>query len=178
MHGVIFNQLAQFVKGSYGQDSLTSILGRADLNAKTYMLTTSYPDEELEAIITGACHELSMERDVVLDAFGQFIAPNLMKIYGSYVKNEWTAFDLLENIESTIHETVRSNNPGAEPPMLDIKRVSNEELTITYRSKRKMLTFGEGIIKAIGKHYNEQLVMKKSLHTDFELLTVTCQNVN
>ena len=157
MHGIVYQQLMEFVKQGHGEDALNNILKDAGLEGKFYSATKSHPDEDIEAIVASACKALGTDRDTVLEAFGVYIAPDLLKIFSSYVKNDWKAMDLLEHIETTIHKSVRITNPEADPPALKIERVSDNEVLIHYSSQRKMIALGVGIIKAIGDHYNESM---------------------
>lgn len=39
----------------------------------------------------------------VLEDFGEFIAPTLMKMYGHLLLPEWKTIDVIDNTEETVH---------------------------------------------------------------------------
>lgn len=155
MHGIIFAQLNSFVVSKFGQESWTKILKESGLGDRIYMATTTYPDEEIVKIVTGASSVLGKDANSILEAFGQFLVPGLMRIYGSLVKPNWKTLDLLEHVEETIHAVVRARNPGADPPALECTRVSEREVQIVYRSKRKMCAFAKGMVTGVSEHFKE-----------------------
>ena len=173
MHGVVFQQLFKFIRENHGTQTLDDICNASGINFRLYNSMKSYPDQEIENILKEVCARLNISRDAALETFGEYIGPALIKMYGAYIKKEWGALDLLENIESTIHRTVRMNNPEATPPALKIERTSEKEVVIKYSSERKMIHLGIGIIKSVSKHYNIPLNIKKSMGVGQQILTIT-----
>ncbi len=172
MHGIIFNQLFKFVRESQGEKTLQKILKDAGIGPKFYDATKFYPDEELERIASSACKILNVRRNDLLELFGSFIAPGLLRIYQSFFKEEWDAMDLLENIETTIHRAVRLNDPQATPPTLKIERTGPDDISIIYTSERDMINLGIGIIKEIGHQYKTRFDIKKVLIKDGTMLKI------
>ena len=156
MHGIIFNQLFRFVRENHGFDELSEIMKDSGLKGKFYDATKSHPDTEIVAIVTAACERLNADKDVVLEAFGKFLVPTLMKTYQSFLLPNWRTIELLSNIETTMHRTVRLSQPGAAPPELIVDKVSDKEVNIKYLSKRQMHSLGVGLIKGIANHFNEE----------------------
>ena len=173
MHGIVFNQLSRFVRENFGTEVLKEALAEAGLKNKFFASNKAYPDEEIEAIVAALCTKLNIDRNSALEAFGEFLAPGLLQIYGAFVKSEWKAMDLLENIEGTIHKAVRLGNPGALPPSLKIERTDENTVVINYNSPRKMIHLGVGIIRAIAKHYNEDLHISQSKNEEYDILEIT-----
>lgn len=172
MHGIVFNQLFKFIRENHGQKALDEVMNNSGIGVKFYDATKAHPDEELEKILSSACEKLKISRNTALEAFGEFIAPGLLQIYGSFIKKEWDAMDLLENIETTIHKTVRISNPEADPPALQIERMSKNSLKIFYSSKRNMLHLGIGIIRAIGAHFETKIDISKRSEDGKEVIVV------
>ncbi len=161
MHGIIFNQLYDFIKKDHDFVTLADIKQHANLQGKSHSAMSAYPDEEIEALINSASEVLKVDREELLESFGLHIAPGLLKTYNAHVDPNWTCFDLLERIENTMHRVVRMKAPESDPPKLLAERISEFEVAIKYTSDRKMAAFGIGIIKAIGQHYNESLKIEK-----------------
>jgi len=71
------------------------------------------------------------------------------------IKPDWKTLEIIENTETFIHSAVRVGNPGAQPPVLDAIRVSDDELHLLYSSDRKLCKLAIGIIKGLADHYQE-----------------------
>ena len=173
MHGIVFSQFIKYVRETHGLDTLQVILEDSGFENKKFEITESHPDEQLEKMIASTGKHLNVSRDSLLESLGEFIAPNLLEIYSPFIEKEWDAMDLLENIESTIHRTVRMRDPKADPPKLTIERVGTDKIVINYFSQRKMIHFGIGIIKAIGTQYETKLSINKTDFDDKQVLEVT-----
>jgi len=89
------------------------------------------------------------------------MGPGLLRIYQTFIPEEWDILDLLYNIENTMHKAVRLNDSKASPPTLKIERKGPDEISITYTSERDMINLGIGIIKALGMMYKTRLDIRK-----------------
>lgn len=172
MHGIIFNQLYRFVVENHNYETLINLKTKAGLSGSFHDATKSYPDEEMQRLINAAVEMLGVDRDAVLEAFGSYIAPGLLKIYGAYIPSNWKSMDLLAQIEETIHRVVKMNQPEADPPKLIVNRVHPNEVHIEYNSPRKMIALGIGIIKKIGEHFQENLSIEKEELPEGSLLKI------
>ncbi|MDN4164787.1 heme NO-binding domain-containing protein [Cytophagales bacterium LB-30] len=165
MHGIVFAELQKYVNVNFGAATWFALLKSSGLEGKMYLPTRPYPDEDIFAIVGSACKATGKTADEILESFGSFIAPDLMKIFGGSMDPKWKTLDFLENMESVIHKAVRINNPEATPPVLNVKRKSQNSVEIVYSSKRKMASLGLGLIKAVCKHYGEEGVIKVTTKT-------------
>ena len=66
--------------------------------------------------------------EVTSQQFGEFLAPELLRMYSSLIHPEWKTIEVIANTEELIHATVRMRNPGARPPMLQCLRTGDDEL--------------------------------------------------
>ena len=96
---------------------------------------------------------------IILEEFGEFIAPDLLALYRALIKPEWRTLDLLENAESTIHRVVRARSPDARPPELKCSRIRESEVVIQYASPRKMCAVARGIVRGVATHYGDTISM-------------------
>src|SRR5688572_2388215 len=126
MHGIIFGELKKLIDSRLGGDSWRTVLQEAGLGSVIYMPVGEYPDAHALAIVGVIAQKTGKDVKVVLEEFGEFIAPHLLMLYRHMVKPEWKTLDLLENTEQTIHRVVRLRNPGAKPPELKTDREKNE----------------------------------------------------
>jgi hypothetical protein len=155
MHGLIFLQFQRFAQKQGGVTAWENLLREAHLPIKSYSPARVYADEELLALVGAASRNLNLPASAVLEAFGEFIAPELIRLYGKLIDPEWKTLDLIENTEKLIHTAVRVGNPGAGPPVLHCLRGTPDELQIVYSSDRQLCSVAKGIVKGVARHYGE-----------------------
>ena len=139
MKGVIFTHLQEMIESEQGFQVWDAILERCDLASGGVFVTTErYPDEELFAIVT----ELSTVTDTaindLLGLFGEYLFVNLHKSMPAEVFAPLTLWDLLKGLDSIIHMEVKKLDKKAQPPTLTVKRSSDHEMVLEYRSTKKL----------------------------------------
>ncbi len=178
MHGVIFVQLNRLIRENFGNEKLQAIHQDAGTSEAMFAISDTYPDHVLENILGAATNHLNTSRKELLEAFGEFLAPQLLQIYQAFIKDSWTVMDLLENLETTIHRTVKMRDKKMQPPALKVKRKNKNTLEIIYQSKRNMLDLGLGIIRHLGKHYKEELSLEIQNYKDGKRVIVKKMNAS
>ncbi len=159
MHGIIFVELKKFADSRLGNEGWNEVLKDSGIGQKMYIPIQEYPDDEAVSILSAISTRIGRPLPYVLEEFGEFIVPGLIRMYKALIKPEWGALDLVEHTEQTIHSVVRIKNPGAKPPELKCSRPSQDEVVISYTSPRKMCAIAKGIMKGVAKHYNEQVLI-------------------
>ena len=157
MHGAIFAELKKYVVANLGPAAWNDLLAKAGTPQKLYLPRETYPDAEAVNLVVTASKITGKDPQVVLESFGEYIAPDLLGMYGAQVNPAWNTLDLLEHTEETIHRIVRLRNPGAAPPQLRTRRNGPHEVVITYASPRHMCSLAKGIVRGVAKHYKEQV---------------------
>jgi hypothetical protein len=162
MHGLIFMELQKFVTATAGADAWPTLLPAAGVPKQSYLATESYPDQELVAIVTAASTALEQPASAILEAFGEFLAPGLFKVYRAFIPKDWRTMDLLENTEGTIHKAVRIRDKKAQPPKLICTRLSPDQVRIVYTSPRRLCFVAKGLIRGVAKYYGEEVTVTES----------------
>jgi hypothetical protein len=155
MHGLIFLEFQRFAQKQTFITDWESLLREAQLPVKSYSPARAYPDEELLALVGTVSRLLNLPVASVLEAFGEFAAPELIRLYGRLIQPEWKTLDLIEHTEKLIHAAVRVGNPGAQPPVLDCIRSTRDEVQIVYSSGRRLCALARGIVRGMARHYGE-----------------------
>lgn len=155
MHGIIHSELKKYVETKHGSDVWELLLKKAGLQHKIYLTGGTYRDEDAKAIVSEASTLTGTPVEQILEDFGEFLAPNLMKLYGSLVEPRWKTMEMLLHTEETIHRVIRLRNRGAQPPKLSFTKTGENELHFYYNSERNMSSVAIGIIKGIAKYYSE-----------------------
>ncbi len=169
MHGMVFGELKKFVDKNLKGDSWRNLLKEAGLASRSYIPVKVYPDQELLSLVATASQITGIDKAALLKSFGEFIAPNLLLLFRRQIKPNWNVMDLLERIETTIHNIVRLRNPGAKPPQLRCERVSPQHVIIHYSSSRRLCALGIGLTKGIAEQFGDPYSLEETtcmLHGD------------
>jgi predicted hydrocarbon binding protein len=159
MHGLIFLQLQKFAQRRVGPQAWEVLMREANIPLKSYSPARTYADDDFFALVGALSRVLGKSEAAVVEAFGEFIAPELVRLYGRLLNPEWKTLEVVENTERLIHATVRVGNPGARPPVLDVIRTSADELQVIYTSERKLCHLAKGILAGIANHFRESITV-------------------
>lgn len=151
------NQFRQYVTDTLGRDAWFPLAEMAGVPPENHRLDAVYPDEQIVALVLAASRTAGRPLNQVLEDFGIFIAPALLRIYAPLIDPEWRTLDVIEHTEQTIHTVVRARIEGAAPPALLASRVSPTEVRIDYRSKRGLCSLAEGIARGMARHFGEEV---------------------
>jgi len=165
MHGIIHLELHNFVKSQYGEDALRQVLARAEQSSTVITPLQSYPDADLVAMVVAASELTGRPATKLLEAFGEFLVPTYVGLYGALLKPTWRTLDVIERTEETIHRVVRRRQPGALPPRLRTVRVGPKMAILTYDSPRRLCAVARGIARGLASRFGEQLTI-----TDIECM--------
>ena len=161
MHGIVFGELKQYVTARLGPDAWDQLLADAMIGPKLYLAVQDYPDEEIGAILQAASKRTALDPSAILQDFGEFIGPHLMRMYHASIQPSWKTLDVIEHTEERIHKMVRWQHRGARPPYLATTRRSEDEIVIHYSSARRLCSFAKGIAFGIAQHYREKLAISE-----------------
>ena len=82
MHGIIFAELRNYAETKHGKGTWNQLLKKAGLDNRVYLPIKAYPDTEVVGLIEAASTMVGLPVAEVLEDFGEFIAPALMKMFG------------------------------------------------------------------------------------------------
>lgn len=163
MHGTIFFELKKYVETKLGgQAAWDKLVSEAELGARTYEVMADYPDSDAIQLISTASRITEVPVPALLEDFGEFIAPDLLQMYGGVINPTWKTLDVIEHTETQIHSVVRLHNREAHPPDLRCVRTSDNDVVIHYNSQRRMCDVAKGIAKGLAKYYEENISISES----------------
>ena len=161
MHGSICVIVQKFVETNFGVDSWLQILTQAGFPELRFSPIQHYPDEAVMQVIRATCEHLKIEEDVALMSVGQFAAKELLRFAKHMLHPEWRTFEVLSNLESLIHRTVRLGNPGAEPADIQCHQISDSQMQVIYSSRRGLCALAHGILLGMGNCFSQNLQIKE-----------------
>ena len=161
MHGSICCIVKKFVETNHGPEAWDAILEHAGHKGLVLSPIGTYPDEAVFALLGAGCELLQVELDELLRVIGRFAGPELIGFAGTMLHPDWKTFELLSNVESLIHRTIRMQNPTAQPANIQAFRLSEDEAQIVYSSRRGLCTLAHGIIEGIADFYKEDISVRE-----------------
>jgi tRNA A-37 threonylcarbamoyl transferase component Bud32/predicted hydrocarbon binding protein len=160
MHGLIFFYIQKFAESlALGRTGQARLRTTVTVAGKTYLPSRGYPDEEAVALLANIAEAADRSLPDVLEDFGHFLAPHLLKVAGQHVDRAWRTLDVIEHTERVIHTMIRSTTPGAEPPVIQTVRLSPHELQLIYTSQRRLCRFATGIMRGLGDVFSEPVAV-------------------
>ena len=158
VHGIIFFFLQKFADvAATGSTSWKGVRASTATSAAKFLPSGVYPDADAVAILTTIAETTGRPLPSILEEFGQFLAPHLVKVAGPVVDPAWRTLDLIEHTEAIIHTMIRTTTPGAAPPVLEAVRQSPYELHLVYSSARRLCPLAVGLMRGIAAHYRETI---------------------
>lgn len=158
MHGIIFTALKKYVRTRLGDEAWTNLRTAAGLGDRIYLPVQAYPDAEMASLIQTVAHLSGITEPQLLEDFGKSLAPEFLGLYRPLLQPDWRTLDLLEHLDR-LHGAVRTNNPGATPPVLRIERPDPARVEIWYHSERRWCAFGRGLIHGVAAHYGDAVTI-------------------
>jgi hypothetical protein len=120
VHGLIFFYIQKFADVvSPGTSSWQMLRSQTSTGMANYLPSGVYPDAEAVQLIESIARSTGRPLPIILEEFGEFLAPHLIRVAGALVNPAWRTLDLIENTEAIIHAMIRTTNPGATPPVLE-----------------------------------------------------------
>ena len=155
MYGIIHLELQKFVEQQHGPEAWQTLAQRAGIQGHIYMPMQSYPDDHIAAVLREGSQMTGLPATSLLEAFGEYLVPTYLRIYGKLLKPTWRTLEVIENTEQTIHRVVRKQHPDAAPPELVVERTSHGTVVITYSSARRLCAVARGITRGVAAHFGE-----------------------
>ena len=158
MHGLIVNQLRQFVVRTHGRKLWNRMRADAGVEiAEVPAIDRLYEDADVVALVQAAAAASGADAQVLLEQFGEFLAPTLLRIYAPLLRPEWRTLDVIERTEERIHRVVRRQDAQAAPPYLTATRRSANVVEVDYVSPRRLCSVARGIMHGLATHFDERL---------------------
>lgn len=160
MYGIFHVELQNYIETKYGHDVWRATKKKAGLEDRFYMTVSTYLDSEAVAVVDAFCELTGASKEALLEDFGEFIAPTLVKTHEPLIDPGWGLMDFLLNMEEAIHRVVRLKNLGAQPPTLKFEQISPRQLHLVYDSPRRMDAVARGILQGVARHYGETITIE------------------
>ncbi len=167
MKGILFNILEDFLEENVGEERLEDIVASCDLLTKDpFVAPGTYPDEDFLKIVQQSTKEFGCSQSEFLQQLGQFSFFKLADRYPGFVSPYQHPKDFLKTIENVVHVEVRKLYTDTYLPTFVYKEPSEQELIITYYSKRKLYHLMEGLIEGVAKYFKVKIDQKHRIYIE------------
>jgi hypothetical protein len=159
VHGVIFSSFRDFLTVSHGSALAQRIFEREPV----YLLSESYPDEDLVRLIGRATEAVGVNADELVHDFGVFTAATTFtRLYPAFFAISNSAREFLLTVETRIHELVRATIPNAAPPQLHVSELGTDGVAIVYSSPRRLCLLLRGLVEGTARHFGETAAIEEA----------------
>lgn len=161
MKGIIGICLKRLIKKEYGTDKWYDILERAGFDKYTLIKASdNLDDTRFMNIIKSTCEILDITLEQASDAFGEYwVNEYAPEVYGVYYRDVKTAKEFILKMNE-VHKSVVSNLEDARPPSFEYEWKDDNTLHIGYKSHRNLVVIMIGLLKGVGKYFNEDLKIR------------------
>lgn len=158
MKGTIVVAVKKLITEKFGKDKWEEILKVSGLNPHTmFGVLSDVDDNAVLKVVDNIGKVLNLSPQQVADAFGEYwVTVYAQEGYKSYFKGVNSAKEFLLKLDD-IHELVTKNIENALPPRFEYEQPDDKTLIMKYKSERGLIDIFIGLIKGVGKFYNEDL---------------------
>ncbi len=155
MKGIVFNLLGDMVEEQFGLEAWDAILDKAGSDG-IFVATETYSDEALLALVAAGSEISGIAVPDLVRAFGRYMIPRFRESYGIFFEGHQDLKAFLLTVDSVIHVEVRKLYPEAGLPEFSYQNESDDQMTMTYRSPRKLCDLAIGLIEGAAAHFEEK----------------------
>jgi len=171
MKGIITLALKEMVQDYHGNNTWLKILKNIGFDHDPIILPTSNLDDQMiKNIFNATCTVLDISLKQAADIFGDYwINTYSQKVYGIYYQVSKSAQDFIMSMDK-VHQDTTQTLPDAQPPQFDYIWNDDKTLIMKYKSERGLIDFMVGLIKGVGKYYNENLKVSKVNNNSIKII--------
>jgi hypothetical protein len=170
MKAVIIICLENMISERFGAAKWESTLEHAGLPAKTRYLPSQDVDDQIAMkLFASTCAVLNINKRQAAEAFGDYwVNTYCQKIYKPYFRGAISSREFLLKMDQ-IHESVTANIQNARPPRFSYAWKNDQTLLMQYKSNRGMIDYLIGLVQGVGKHFRENLGVRKMSESELEI---------
>ena len=161
MKGTIVKCLKNLVEEKFGAEKWQEISNKSNYQDKFINIANDIDDTMVMALLSNTCTTLGITIQQAGDAFGDYWANDYApKIYKIIYKRYHSAREFILGMDD-VHVEITQNVPNAKPPRFKYNFTDDNTLLVTYVSKRKLIDVYVGLVKGLGRYFNEKLDVTK-----------------
>jgi hypothetical protein len=148
------------IRRDHGEDKWDHLLDLAGLDG-AYTSLGNYSDDDLSTLVAASATALGLPEYDVVRWFGREALPLLARKYPTLFERYNSTRPFVLALNDIIHPEVRKLYPGADVPEFDYDTSSPDLLIMTYRSRRRLCAFAEGLVEGAAAHFGEGVTFEQ-----------------
>ena len=161
MKGIVFTEFLELVEDKFGLEIVNQIIKDCELDTDgVYTSVGTYSHKDMFKMLAKLSELKNISVPELLEMYGEYFFDVLSNGYPQFM-DQPNSFKFLQSIDSYIHPEVLKLYPEAELPSFEAKINGKNEMTLLYRSSRKMSDFAVGLIKGAANYFNETVNIEK-----------------
>ena len=154
MKGVVFTEFLAFVSESWDEDLVDDIIEASALESGgAYTRVGTYDHREIVSLLEALSFRTEQPKDALMRQFGFYLAGRFSVFFPQFFTRCDTLFAFLASIDDYIHVEVKKLYPDAELPSFDVLQSDETQMSMRYRSSRKMEALAQGLIYGAAHHF-------------------------
>lgn len=156
MKGTVVSTWVQTSRRLYGSDLVNNVLVSKGLSSDKIFSPFEDIDDKLAInIVETIASKANINVSDMWKRLGEENIKTFSESYPGFFRHE-TAYQFLKSMND-VHAIVVKRLPGSRPPVLDMEAISSTEAFFTYRSKRGLMDYFQGIIVGVATYFNETI---------------------
>jgi hypothetical protein len=178
MKGIVFTEFLELVEEKFGLEIVNQIIEGCELDTDgVYTSVGTYSHKDMFKMVVKLSELKGIPVPDLLEIYGEYFFDTLSKGYPQFM-DQPNSFRFLESIDNYIHPEVLKLYPEAELPSFEAKISGKNEMTLLYKSSRKMSDFAVGLIKGATNYFNEKVTIEKvSEENDGEIVLINIRKI-
>ena len=146
MNGIFFVLMRRLVVSDSGPQAWVHLLRDAGLDDCVFTAERSYPDSYAARLLTTAATAAGVTQAELLEAFGRFAAPDLLREHPELVQPGWTTLECIERTAHAAQQLMGSSD-------LVAAHLPDGELVVTLTLPPRLCALAKGVLLGLGDHY-------------------------
>lgn len=156
MKGTVVSSWVQSCRKLFGDEIVNSALKAHQLPAdKVFSPIEDVADSVAKGIVDHIGNAVGKNHKEIWGTMGQQNIKTFSKNYPGFFRHD-SAYQFLKSMND-VHVIVMKRFKGATPPILDVTPIGSHEILFTYRSKRGMEDYLQGLIKGVATFFKEKI---------------------
>ena len=161
MKGAIFTVLQEMVEETFGFECWETMLSSSELASDgIYTSAETYDDNEILELVSALSEYSDTPVPDLVEAFGAYLFPHLVHSLPKSMMDYPDLWSFLDAVHTVIHVEVNKLYADALTPELVVTEKSDNDLTLFYRSPRKMCFLALGLIHKAADHFGTKVEVK------------------
>lgn len=158
MKGVVFTEFLAFVAETWDEDMVDDIIEASVLaSGGAYTSVGTYDHREIICLLEQLSSRSKCSKNALMQQFGFYLAGRFAAFFPQFFARSNSLFAFLASVDDYIHVEVKKLYPDAELPTFDVLEKTEAQMSMCYRSSRKMEALAEGLIYGAARHFGRTI---------------------